>query len=124
MELHTLGVDGGYTQKDVQEVARVFTGWTIDQPRTGGNFVFRPQMHDQDDKLVLGTKIKTDGEKEGEKVLDLLASHPATARHIAFKLAQRFVADEPPTALVDRDGARGMASRGRARLLASRPAPG
>jgi uncharacterized protein (DUF1800 family) len=112
MELHTLGVDGGYSQKDVQEVARVFTGWTIDQPRAGGNFVFRPQMHDQDDKLVLGTKVKPDGEKEGEKVLDLLASHPATARHIAFKLAQRFVADEPPTALVDRAAKRFLETKG------------
>jgi uncharacterized protein (DUF1800 family) len=112
MELHTLGVDGGYSQKDVQEVARVFTGWTIDQPRAGGNFVFRPQMHDQDDKLVLGTKVKPDGEKEGEKVLDLLASHPATARHIAFKLAQRFVADEPPAALVDRAAKRFLETKG------------
>jgi uncharacterized protein (DUF1800 family) len=112
MELHTLGVDGGYTQKDVTEVARVFTGWTIDQPRQGGNFVFRPQMHDQDDKLVLGTKVKPDGEKEGEKVLDLLASHPATARHIAFKLAQRFVSDEPPAALVDRAAKRFLDTKG------------
>jgi uncharacterized protein (DUF1800 family) len=112
MELHTLGVDGGYTQKDVQEVARVFTGWTIDQPRQGGNFIFREQMHDQNEKLVLGTKIKADGEKEGEKVLDLLASHPSTARHIAFKLAQRFVADEPPKALVDRAAKRFLDTRG------------
>ena len=112
MELHTLGVDGGYTQKDVQEVARVFTGWTIDQPRQGGNFVFRPQMHDQDEKLVLGTKVKPDGEQEGEKVLDILASHPATARHIAFKLAQRFVSDEPPRALVDRAAKRFLDTKG------------
>ena len=112
MELHTLGVDGGYTQKDVQEVARVFTGWTIDQPRAGGNFVFRPQMHDQDEKLVLGTKVKPDGEKEGEKVLDLLASHPSTARHIAFKLAQRFVSDEPPKELVDRAAKRFLDTKG------------
>ena len=112
MELHTLGVDGGYTQKDVQEVARVFTGWTIDQPRAGGNFVFRPQMHDQGEKLVLGTKVKPDGEKEGEKVLDLLASHRSTARHIAFKLAQRFVSDEPPTGLVDRAAKRFLDTKG------------
>jgi uncharacterized protein (DUF1800 family) len=112
MELHTLGVDGGYTQKDVQEVARVFTGWTIDQPRQGGNFIFRDQMHDQNEKLVLGTTIKRDGEKEGEKVLDMLASHPSTARHIAFKLAQRFVADEPPKALVERAAKRFLDTRG------------
>jgi uncharacterized protein (DUF1800 family) len=112
MELHTLGVDAGYTQKDVQEVARVFTGWTIDQPRQGGNFVFRPQMHDQESKVVLGTTIKADGEKEGEKVLDLLASHPATARHLAFKLAQRFVADEPPKDLVDRAAKRYLETKG------------
>jgi uncharacterized protein (DUF1800 family) len=112
MELHTLGVDGGYTQKDVQEVARVFTGWTIDQPRQGGAFVFRPQMHDQSEKLVLGTKVKPEGEREGEKVLDLLASHPSTARHIAFKLAQRFVADEPPRELVDRAAKRFLDTKG------------
>jgi uncharacterized protein (DUF1800 family) len=102
MELHTLGVDGGYTQQDVIEVAKVFTGWTIDRPQQGGSFVFRPQMHERGSKTVLGKKIGEDGEREGEQVLDLLAAHPATARHIAFKLAQRFVADEPPAALVAR----------------------
>lgn len=106
MELHTLGVDGGYTQKDVQEVARVFTGWTIDQPRGGGTFVFKPQMHDPGNKSVLGTSIAgfsgADGLREGERVLDLLAMHPATAHHIAFELAQRFVADVPPASVVDR----------------------
>jgi uncharacterized protein (DUF1800 family) len=112
MELHTLGVDGGYTQKDVQEVARVFTGWTIDQPRQGGQFIFRPQMHDQGSKVVLGATIRSDGQKEGDKVLDLLASHPSTARHIAFKLAQRFVADEPPKALVDRAARRFQETKG------------
>ncbi len=103
MELHTLGVDGGYTQQDVVEVARILTGWTIDQPRGGGSFVFRPQMHDAGEKKALGVKFdKGKGEEEGERLLDMLAKHPATARHISFKLAQRFVADEPPTALVDR----------------------
>jgi len=103
MELHTLGVDGGYTQQDVIEVARILSGWTIDQPRAGGSFIFRPQMHDAGEKKVLGTKFdKGKGEEEGERLLDMLATHPATARHIAFKLAQRFVADEPPAALVDR----------------------
>lgn len=106
MELHTLGVDGGYTQKDVQEVARVFTGWTIDQPRGGGRFVFRPEWHDPNAKTVLGQTISghagVDGMREGERVLDILALHPKTARHLAYQLAQRFVSDTPPASLVDR----------------------
>jgi uncharacterized protein (DUF1800 family) len=102
MELHTLGVDGGYTQKDVTELARILTGWTIDRPQQGGAFMFRPQMHDQGTKTFLGVTFRNDGENEGERALDLLAAHPSTARHIAFQLAQRFVADEPPAALVDR----------------------
>ncbi|HET7220663.1 MAG TPA: DUF1800 domain-containing protein [Vicinamibacterales bacterium] len=107
MELHTLGVDGGYTQKDVQEVARAFTGWTIANPRQGGGFHFEPRMHDDGEKLVLGRKIHAGGgEKDGADVIALLATHPATARFISMKLARRFVADEPPTALVDRAAAR------------------
>jgi uncharacterized protein (DUF1800 family) len=102
MELHTLGVDGGYTQRDVTEVARVFTGWTIKEPRLGGGFDFRERMHDPGDKTVLGQRVKQGGEKEGEKVLEMLARHPATARFIAKKLAMRFVADNPPPVLVDR----------------------
>jgi uncharacterized protein (DUF1800 family) len=101
MELHTLGVDGGYTQQDVIEVARCFTGWSIDL-RTG-RFVFRPQMHDADVKLVLGHRIPAGrGEEDGEEVLDILASSPATAHFIARKLAVRFVSDSPPPALVER----------------------
>jgi uncharacterized protein (DUF1800 family) len=102
MELHTLGVDGGYTQKDVVELARILTGWTIDRPQQGGSFVFRPAMHDNGTKTLLGVTFASTGEGEGERALDLLANHPSTARHIALKLTQRFVADEPPTALVDR----------------------
>ena len=103
MELHTLGVEGGYTQKDVQEVARAFTGWTIANPRQGGAFRFEPRMHDDGEKVVLGHTIKAGGgKKDGDAVLDLLANHPATARFIASKLARRFVADEPPKTLVDR----------------------
>jgi uncharacterized protein (DUF1800 family) len=102
MELHTLGVDAGYTQKDVVELARILTGWTIDQPRRGGSFVFRPAAHDAGTKTLLGQQFAANGEAEGERALDLLAVHPATAKHIAFKLAQRFVADEPPAALVER----------------------
>jgi uncharacterized protein (DUF1800 family) len=106
MELHTLGVDGGYTQKDVQEVARAFTGWTIANPRQGGGFRFEPRMHDRSEKIVLGRRIKAGGERDGEEVLDVLASHPSTARFIATKLARRFVADQPPAKLVDRAAAR------------------
>jgi uncharacterized protein (DUF1800 family) len=103
MELHTLGVEGGYTQKDVQEVARAFTGWTIANPRQGGGFRFEPRMHDDGEKVVLGKKIKAGGgKKDGDAVLDLLVAHPSTARFIATKLARRFVADEPPASLVDR----------------------
>jgi uncharacterized protein (DUF1800 family) len=103
MELHTLGVDGGYTQKDVQELARVLTGWTIDTPRMGGQFMFKPQMHDFGEKTILGQDFPAKhGEDEGERALDILANHPSTAHHIAFQLAQRFVADEPPASLVDR----------------------
>jgi uncharacterized protein (DUF1800 family) len=113
MELHTLGVDGGYTQKDVQEVARAFTGWTIDAPRLGGGFRFEPRMHDDADKTVLGHRIKAGGGKQdGEQVLDILAAHPSTARFIATKLARRFVADTPPPALVDRAAARFRDTKG------------
>ncbi len=107
MELHTLGVDGGYTQKDVTEVARALTGWTIEQPRQGGGFVFNPRLHDPGQKIVLGRVIKAGGgESDGEQVLDILAAHPATATFIATKLARRFVSDTPPPALVARAAAR------------------
>jgi uncharacterized protein (DUF1800 family) len=107
MELHTLGVDGGYTQQDVINVARAFTGWTIDQPRQGGGFRFDPRLHDDREKIVLGHKIRGGGgESDGEQVLDILAKHPSTGRFIATKLVRRFVADTPPPALVDRAAAR------------------
>lgn len=122
MELHTLGVDGGYTQKDVQEVARCFTGWTIFAPRGGGaagamldgrraemlrenagRFFFNERAHDDGEKIVLGHKIPAGGGmKDGLMVLDILARHPATAKFIATKLTKYFVADVPPPALVDR----------------------
>jgi uncharacterized protein (DUF1800 family) len=103
MELHTLGVDGGYAQKDVTEVARCFTGWTISQPQRGGKFVFNPRLHDNGEKIVLGVTIPAGGgESDGEKVLDILAHSPATARFISKKLAMRFVADDPPSTLVNR----------------------
>jgi uncharacterized protein (DUF1800 family) len=103
MELHTLGVNGGYTQKDVQEVARCLTGWTIRQPRQGGDFFYAPFMHDDGEKVVLGTKIPAGGGmKDGEAVIKLLAHHPSTAKFIATKLARKFVSDNPPQALIDR----------------------
>lgn len=103
MELHTLGVDGGYTQRDVVEVARCFTGWTIAQPRDGGDFRFDARQHDPGQKVVLGHVIKPGGGKsDGDQVLDILARDPHTARFIATKLVRRFVADDPPPALVDR----------------------
>ncbi len=107
MELHTLGVDGGYTQKDVTEVARALTGWTFDNPRGGGSFTFNPRIHDPGEKIVLGHVIKAGGgESDGEQVLDILARQPATATFIATKLTRRFVSDTPPPALVARVAAR------------------
>ncbi|HWO02129.1 MAG TPA: DUF1800 domain-containing protein [Blastocatellia bacterium] len=103
LELHTLGVDGGYTQKDVQEVARCFTGWTIDKPFQGGGFVFRPWMHDTGAKTVLGVTIPAGGGiSDAIQVIDILSRHPSTARFISKKLCQRFVCDEPPPELVER----------------------
>src|SRR5436305_10859018 len=102
MELHTLGVNGGYTQKDVTEVARVFTGWTLKKPREGGSFTFDARMHERGEKKVLGRRIKENGEKEGLEILHILARHPSTAKFISTKLAVRFVSDDPPAALVQR----------------------
>jgi len=109
MELHTLGVGGGYTQHDVIDVARALTGWSIDRGMGEGSgaadpgFVFRPQLHDFGPKTILGHDFPAGrGQEEGEAVLDLLARSPTTARHVALKLAQRFVADDPPPALVER----------------------
>ena len=103
LELHTLGVDGGYTQKDVTEVARCFTGWTIKNPQGGSTFTYNDRVHDKGEKTVLGVTIPAGGGREdGEKVLDILAKHPSTARFISKKLAQRFVADNPPQTLIDR----------------------
>jgi len=101
MELHTLGVNGGYTQQDVTQVACVFTGWTIEEPRQGGDFVYRTRLHEPGDKIVLGHKIKDGGENEGREVLEILAHHPSTARFISTELAQRFVSDDPPKSLID-----------------------
>ncbi len=102
MELHTLSVNGGYSQRDVTEVAKVFTGWTLEQPRKGGGFRFEPRMHEPGDKIVLGHRIKENGEKEGLEVLHMLARNPKTAHFISEKLAMRFVSDDPPAKLVER----------------------
>ncbi len=102
MELHTLGVDGGYTQNDVINVAKAFTGWTIEKPQRDPRFFFNDVLHDHTTKTVLGHQIHGGGMKDGEEVLDILSRDPHTARHISFEIAQRFVADDPPSALVDR----------------------
>jgi len=102
MELHTLGVDGGYTQKDVTEVARCFMGWTIEKPREYADFKFDERLHDPDPKVVLGKKIHAGGMKDGEQVIELLARHRSTAKFISTKLARRFVSDTPPQSLVTR----------------------
>ena len=105
MELHTLGVDSGYTQKDVTELARMLTGWTFNPRqmiRNGSSFRFDPRLHDKEPKTWLGNAVAASGEAEGQLALDVLARHPSTARHISFKLAQYFVQDQPPPALVER----------------------
>jgi uncharacterized protein (DUF1800 family) len=103
MELHTLGVDGGYTQKDVTEVARCFTGWTIRAPQQGGDFFYNDRVHDKGEKTVLGVRIPAGGGRDdAEKVLDILAAHPSTAHFISRKLAQRFVADDPPPQMIEK----------------------
>ena len=102
MELHTLGVDGGYSQQDVIEVARCFTGWTIRQPQRDPEFFFNERLHDPNPKMVLGHKINGGGMRDGEEVLDLLARDPHTAHHLALEIARHFVSDNPPDALVER----------------------
>jgi uncharacterized protein (DUF1800 family) len=103
LELHTLGVNGGYTQQDVIEVARCFTGWTIRQPSVNPEFAYAAFMHDAGEKTVLGHKIPAGGqEQDGMQVIDILVHHPSTARFISTKLARRFIADDPPPALIER----------------------
>ncbi len=121
MELHTLGVNGGYTEDDVYAVARVLTGWSVGRPRQGenpGTFVFRARMHDDSEQRVLGEVIPAGlGEAAGERVLDLLAEHPSTARFISTKLVRRFVADDPPAHLVDAVAATYMDTGGDIRAM-------
>jgi len=101
MELHTLGVDGGYTQQDVQEVAKALTGWTLEGGRDDGDFRFDPLLHVEGDKTVLGQIIPSGGIDEGMQILSMLAGHPSTAHFISTKLVRRFVADEPPAEIVE-----------------------
>jgi uncharacterized protein (DUF1800 family) len=117
MELHTLGVDGGYTQKDVTEVARCFTGWTLEKPREYADFKFEERLHDPDPKVVLGKKIHAGGMKDGEQVIELLARHPSTAKFISTKLARRFVSDTPPPSLVQRMAQKFQSSDGEIRAV-------
>jgi hypothetical protein len=112
MELHTLSVNGGYTQHDVTELARVLTGWTIQPLEQGGAFQFDLKKHDPGDKVLLGQTVPENGENEGMQILDMLAHHPNTAKFIAKKLAMRFVADDPPPALVDRMAQKFLATDG------------
>lgn len=112
MELHTLGVDGGYTQRDVTEMARVFTGWTVDQPAHGGAFLFDERKHEPGIKKPLGMKVNDGGLKEGMEMLHWLAMRPATAQFLCRKLAIRFVSDNPPQSLVNRMAKSYLASDG------------
>src|SRR5881409_1853968 len=113
LELHTLGVDGGYTQHDVIDVARIFTGWSIERPQQGGDFEFHDWAHDREEKLVLGVQFEGGHDMdEGIRLLKLLANHPATMHHVSRKLCQRFVNDEPPDGCVDDAVAAWRRSRG------------
>ncbi|MGD0155487.1 MAG: DUF1800 domain-containing protein [Terracidiphilus sp.] len=112
MELHTVGVNGGYTQADVIQVARVLTGWGVNRPQFGGGFEFNENRHEPGTKKVMGVKIKENGEMEGRELLHFLATRPATAQFISRQLAIRFVSDDPPQALMDRMAKAYMASDG------------
>jgi uncharacterized protein (DUF1800 family) len=120
MELHTMGVDGGYTQDDIIALARIFTGWSVDyQGKIGdkNGFVFNNNRHDQGEKIFLGHKITANGQQEGEQALDILATHPATAHFISYKLAQYFVADQPPEYLVDNLATKFLDSNGNIKIV-------
>jgi uncharacterized protein (DUF1800 family) len=119
MELHTLGADGGYSQADVTALARILTGWSMDPRRAVNGQAFRyfPALHDYSDKVWLGRAVQVKGKAEGEWALDVLASGPATAHHLSYELAQYFVADDPPPALVDRLTQRFLATDGDIRAV-------
>jgi uncharacterized protein (DUF1800 family) len=117
LELHTLGVDGGYTQQDIIEVARIFTGWSIERPERGAGFVFRDWTHDHGTKHVFGLTFHDEGKDEGRKLLKFLANQPATMHHVSSKLCARFVADEPPDGCIDAAVAAWQKSRGDIRAV-------
>jgi uncharacterized protein (DUF1800 family) len=118
MELHTLGVDGGYTQSDVTQLARILTGWSIEEPRIDPVFKFRERIHDRGEKTFLGQKFQVGhGIDEGERAIDMLAENPATARFISTKLARYFVSDQPPKSLVDRMAQKFKATSGDLRAV-------
>src|SRR3989441_2580742 len=117
LELHTLGVDGGYTQQDIIEVARIFTGWSIEPPERGSGFVFRDWAHDRGEKHVFGLTFNDDGKDEGIRLLKFLASQHATMHHVSAKLCARFVADEPPDGCVDAAVAAWQKTRGDIRAV-------
>jgi uncharacterized protein (DUF1800 family) len=112
MELHTLSVQGGYSQKDVMELARCLTGWTVKQNFWLGEFEFNKDLHDEGTKTVLGESVAPNGEAEAESVIDVLAHHPSTAHFIATKLARRFVADDPPADLVEKAASKFIETQG------------
>jgi uncharacterized protein (DUF1800 family) len=117
LELHTLGVDGGYTQQDVINVARIFTGWSIERPERGAGFVYRDWAHDHGDKQVLGYTFKSAGKDEGLRLLRFLANQQATMHHVSAKLCARFVADEPPDGCIDAAVAAWQKTRGDMRAV-------
>jgi len=112
LELHTLGVDGGYDQEDVIQTARAFTGWTIDNIARSGLFLFNDRIHDPGDKTILGHRVRSGGIAEGERVLDILAEHPSTARFVSRRLCQKFISDDPPESAVSRAAATFRSTRG------------
>ena len=120
MELHSLGVDGGYSQSDVMELARCLTGWTVKQHFWQGQFTFDPDLHDPDPKLVLGRRVEPAGQREAESVLEELALHPSTARHVATKLLRRFVSETPPAQLIEDTAQTFLATHGSIRAVLDR----
>jgi uncharacterized protein (DUF1800 family) len=112
MELHTLGVDGGYSQTDVMELARCLTGWNVKEHFWLGEFTFKDELHDTGEKNVLGLSIQPSGQKEAEQVIEMLAAHPSTAKFICAKLARRFIADDPPRELVEKAAQTFLAAKG------------
>jgi uncharacterized protein (DUF1800 family) len=112
MELHTLGVDGGYSQQDVMELARCLTGWNVKEHFWLGDFVFKDDLHDMGEKNVLGLSIQSSGIKEAEQVIEMLVNHPSTAKFISTKLIRRFIADEPPQQLIEKAAQKFLDTKG------------